>query len=171
MFMHQTVSAPDSCERGEGEDEWPRVPRFPTMPRRTRSGGDDSHILTGHIPHRLNAARSARGSVDDLAMDTDTLRGRSGQIGAYGRGKLRLSHGTPWRERKPRALGAAEDDLRSLGGHQTAAASTTWVLYRVKVQIEAPWARCGQYHSHHSTSDQYPLRPKAAGNKSLCSPR
>ena len=41
----------------------------------------------------------------------------------------------------PSGQGPLEDILRAVGGQRTAASSTAWVLYRVKVQIEAPSGR------------------------------
>jgi prepilin-type N-terminal cleavage/methylation domain-containing protein len=61
----------------------------------------------------------------------------SGQIGAY---RWRRSDAVAQTE-APSAQGGLDDHSRSLGGRRTAGPSIAWVLYRVKVQIEAPSGR------------------------------
>jgi prepilin-type N-terminal cleavage/methylation domain-containing protein len=67
----------------------------------------------------------------------------SGQIGAYRwhREIAPIASSAVAPTEEPSAQGVLEDRLRPLGGRQTAAPSTAWVLYRVKVQVEAPSGR------------------------------
>jgi len=67
----------------------------------------------------------------------------SGQNGAY-RWRMEIGAITPdaiTKTEAPSGQGALEDIVRSVGGQRTAASSNAWVLYRVKVQIEAPSGR------------------------------
>jgi prepilin-type N-terminal cleavage/methylation domain-containing protein len=109
-------------------------------------------VLTRYVAGtRLNAAQ-VRERVELWTISQSMLDGlsttlspgaSSGQIGAYRwhREIAPIASDAVARTEAPSVQGVLEDDLRSLGGHQTAAPSTTWVLYRVKVQIEAPSGR------------------------------
>lgn len=109
-------------------------------------------VLTRHVAGtRLNAAQVGE-RVEVWTISQSMLDGlpttlspgaSSGQIGAYRwhREIAPIASDAVARTEAPSVQGVPEDDLRSLGGHQTAAPSTTWVLYRVKVQIEAPSGR------------------------------
>jgi len=103
-------------------------------------------VLTRYVAGiRFNAAQ-VRERVELWTISQSMLDGlsktlspgtSSGQIGAY-RWHREIAEA---RTEAPGAEGALEDHLRSLGGRRTAAPSTSWVLYRVKVQIEAPSGR------------------------------
>jgi prepilin-type N-terminal cleavage/methylation domain-containing protein len=109
-------------------------------------------VLTRHVAGtRLNAAQVGE-RVEVWTISQSMLDGlpttlspgaSSGQIGAYRwhREIAPIASDAVARTEAPSAQGVLEDHLGSLGGHQTAAPSTTWVLYRVKVQIEAPSGR------------------------------
>ena len=109
-------------------------------------------VLTRYVAGiRFNAAQ-VRERVELWTISQSMLDGlsktlspgtSSGQIGAYRwhREIAPITSDAEARTEAPRAEGALEDHLRSLGGRRTAAPSTSWVLYRVKVQIEAPSGR------------------------------
>jgi prepilin-type N-terminal cleavage/methylation domain-containing protein len=67
----------------------------------------------------------------------------SGQIGAYRwrREIAPIASDAVAQTEAPSAQGGLDDHSRSLGGRRTAGPSIAWVLYRVKVQIEAPSGR------------------------------
>jgi prepilin-type N-terminal cleavage/methylation domain-containing protein len=108
-------------------------------------------VLTRYVAGtRLNAAQ-VRERVELWTISQSMLDGlsttlspgaSSGQIGAYRwhREISPIASDAAAQTEAPSAQGVLEDRLRSLGG-QTAAPSTTWVLYRVKLQIEAPSGR------------------------------
>ena len=109
-------------------------------------------VLTRYVAGiRFNAAQ-VRERVELWTISQSMLDGlsktlspgtSSGQIGAYRwhREIAPVTSDAEARTEAPRAEGALEDHLRSPGGRRTAAPSTSWVLYRVKVQIEAPSGR------------------------------
>jgi prepilin-type N-terminal cleavage/methylation domain-containing protein len=109
-------------------------------------------VLTRYVAGiRFNAAQ-VRERVELWTISQSMLDGlsktlspgtSSGQIGAYRwhREIAPITSDAEVRTEAPGAEGALEDHLRSLGGRRTAAPSTSWVLYRVKVQIEAPSGR------------------------------
>jgi len=109
-------------------------------------------VLTRHVAGtRFNAAhvreRLELGTISQSMLDglpkTLSPGTSSGQIGAY-RWRSEISpitSDTVAQTESPSAQSVLEDRPRSLGGRGTAAPSTPWVLYRVKVQIEAPSGR------------------------------
>jgi hypothetical protein len=109
-------------------------------------------VLTRYVAGtRFNAAQ-VRERVELWTISQSMLDGlsktlspgtSSGQIGAYRwhREIVPIELDAVARTEAASAQGALEDHLRSLGDRRTAAQSTAWVLYRVKVQIEAPSGR------------------------------
>jgi hypothetical protein len=109
-------------------------------------------VLTRYVAGtRLNAAQ-VRERMELWAMSQSMLDGvsttlspgaSSGQIGAYRwhREITSIAAEAVARTEAASAQGVLEDHLQSPDGRQTTAPSTTWVLYRVKVKIEAPSGR------------------------------
>jgi prepilin-type N-terminal cleavage/methylation domain-containing protein len=109
-------------------------------------------VLTRYVAGtRLNAAQ-VREHVELSTISQSMLDGlsktlspgaSSGQIGAYRwhREIAPIASDDVARTEAPSAQGVLEDHLRSLGGRQTAAPSSTVVLYRVKIHVVAPSGR------------------------------
>lgn len=109
-------------------------------------------VLTRYVAGtRFNAAQ-VRERVELWTIAQSMLDGLSktispgtseGQIGAYRwhREIAPIASDAVARTEAPSAKGGLEDHLRLPGGPRTAAPSTAWVLYRIKVQIEAPSGR------------------------------
>jgi len=109
-------------------------------------------VLTRYVAGtRFNAAQ-VRERVELWTIAQSMLDGLSktispgtseGQIGAYRwhREIAPIASDAAARTEAPSAQGGLEDHLGSPVGRRTAAPSTAWVLYRIKVQIEAPSGR------------------------------
>jgi hypothetical protein len=95
-----------------------------------------------HVRERLELWTISQSMLDGLPK-TLSPGTSSGQIGAYRwRSEiLPITSDTVAQTEAPSAQSALEDRPRSLGGGGTAPPTTRWVLYRVKVQIEAPSGR------------------------------
>jgi prepilin-type N-terminal cleavage/methylation domain-containing protein len=94
------------------------------------------------VRERLELWTIAQSMLDGLSK-TISPGTSEGQIGAYRwhREIASIASDAVARTEAPGAEGGLEDHLRLPGGPRTAAPSTTWVLYRIKVQIEAPSGR------------------------------
>jgi len=94
------------------------------------------------VRERLELSTISQSMLDGLG-ETLSPGTSSGQNGAY-RWRMEIGAITPdaiTKTEAPSGQGALEDILRAVGSQRTAASSTAWVLYRVKVQIEAPSGR------------------------------
>ena len=94
------------------------------------------------VHERLELGTISQSMLDGLG-ETLSPGSSSGQNGPY-RWRMEIAPITPdavAQTEAPSGQGPLEDILRAVGGQRTAASSTAWVLYRVKVQIEAPSGR------------------------------
>ena len=94
------------------------------------------------VRERLELWTIAQSMLDGLSK-TISPGTSEGQIGAYRwhREIAPIASDAVARTESPSAQGGLEDHLGSPVGRRTAAPSTAWVLYRIKVQIEAPSGR------------------------------
>lgn len=118
-----------------------------------------------HVHERLELGTISQSMLDSLP-ETLSPGFSSGQNGAY-RWRKEITPVTPGviaQKEASSAQGALEDQPRSKGGPVAAAPGTDWVLYRVKVQIEAP---SGQQYAADTIRFSRPrtIPDKANGNR------
>jgi prepilin-type N-terminal cleavage/methylation domain-containing protein len=101
-----------------------------------------TRLYAAQVGERVELWTISQSMLDGLPARLSPGAG-SGQIGAYRwhREIAPIASSAVARTEAPSAQSVLEDRLRPLGGRQTAAPSTAWVLYRVKVQVEAPSGR------------------------------
>jgi prepilin-type N-terminal cleavage/methylation domain-containing protein len=107
-------------------------------------------VLTRYVAGTNYSAAQVRERLEFWTISQSMLDGltktlspgtSSGQIGAYRWSREIAPVASDAIARTEAPPGALDDHLRSLRGRQTAGPSTAWVLYRVKVRIEAPSGR------------------------------
>jgi prepilin-type N-terminal cleavage/methylation domain-containing protein len=107
-------------------------------------------VLTRYVAGTIFSAAQVRERLEFSTISQSMLDGlgktlspgtSSGQIGAFRWSQEIAPIALDAIARTEAPPGALDDHLRSLRGRQTAGPSTAWVLYRVKVRIEAPSGR------------------------------